>query len=53
MFAIERQNKIREKLVQERRVDVVELSELFAVTEVSIRRDVDKLENEGWLVISY
>lgn len=53
MFAIERQNKIREKLVQERRVDVVELSELFSVTEVTIRRDLDKLENEGFLIKTY
>ena len=38
MFAIERLNKIKELLYQEKRVDVFELSELFSVTEATIRR---------------
>ncbi|MGI6778896.1 MAG: DeoR/GlpR family DNA-binding transcription regulator [Acetivibrionales bacterium] len=53
MFAIERQNKIKEKLIKEKRVDVFELSELFSVTEVTIRRDLDKLEQEGFLIKTY
>jgi len=53
MFAIERHNKIKEKLLREKRVDVFELSELFSVTEVTIRRDLDKLEQEGFLVKTY
>lgn len=53
MFAIERQNKIKEKLFKEKRVDVFELSELFSVTEVTIRRDLDKLEQEGFLIKTY
>jgi DeoR family fructose operon transcriptional repressor len=53
MFAIERLNKIKEMLFKEKRVDVFELSELFAVTEVTIRRDLDKLEQQGFLVKIY
>lgn len=53
MFAIERLNKIKEILFQEKRVDVFELSKMFSVTEVTIRRDLDKLEQEGFLVKTY
>ncbi len=53
MFAIERQNKIKEILFKEKRVDVVELSNLFSVTEVTIRRDLDKLQREGFLIKTY
>jgi DeoR family fructose operon transcriptional repressor len=53
MFAIERINKIKERLFKEKRVDVFELSELFSVTEVTIRRDLDKLEQMGFLVKTY
>jgi DeoR/GlpR family transcriptional regulator of sugar metabolism len=53
MFAIERQNRIREILYKEKRVDVFELSKLFSVTEVTIRRDLDKLEQEGFLIKTY
>ncbi|MGI6668185.1 MAG: DeoR/GlpR family DNA-binding transcription regulator [Acetivibrionales bacterium] len=53
MFAIERLNKIKEILFREKRVDVFELSEMFSVTEVTIRRDLDKLEQEGFLIKTY
>lgn len=53
MFAIERLNKIKEILFKKKRVDVFELSELFSVTEVTIRRDLDKLEQEGFLIKTY
>jgi len=53
MFAIERLNKIKEILFREKRVDVFELSELFSVTEATIRRDLDKLEQEGFLIKTY
>ena len=53
MFAIERQNRIKEILYKEKRVDVFELSKLFSVTEVTIRRDLDKLEQEGFLIKTY
>ena len=53
MFAIERQNRIKEILYKEKRVDVFDLSALFSVTEVTIRRDLDKLEQEGFLIKTY
>lgn len=53
MFAIERLNKIKEILFREKRIDVYELSEKFSVTEVTIRRDLDKLEQMGLLVKFY
>lgn len=53
MLAIERRNAILEKLQAERRVVVSELSTLFNVSEETIRRDLDKLENEGLAIKSY
>ena len=43
MLAAERRNLILEKLQEERRVVVSELSDLFGVSEETIRRDLDKL----------
>lgn len=53
MLAIERRNAILEKLQVERRVVVNELSELYNVSEETIRRDLDKLENDGYAIKSY
>ncbi len=53
MLAIERRNAILEKLRAEHRVVVSELSILFDVSEETIRRDLDKLENEGVAIKSY
>lgn len=53
MLAIERRNAILEKLQAERRVVVSELSNLFDVSEETIRRDLEKLENEGFVIKSY
>lgn len=53
MLAIERRNAILEKLQAERRVVVGELSELYDVSEETIRRDLDKLENDGFAIKSY
>ena len=53
MLAIERRNAILEKLQVERRVVVSELSAIFEVSEETIRRDLDKLENEGYVIKSY
>ncbi len=53
MLAIERRNAILEKLQIERRVVVSELSELYEVSEETIRRDLDKLENDGFAIKSY
>jgi DeoR/GlpR family transcriptional regulator of sugar metabolism len=53
MLAIERRNSILEKLQAERRVVVSELSILYDVSEETIRRDLEKLENEGYVIKSY
>ena len=53
MLAIERRNAILEKLQAERRVVVSELSTLFDVSEETIRRDLEKLESDGYAIKSY
>ena len=53
MLAAERRNLILEKLQEERRVVVSELSSQFGVSEETIRRDLDKLDKEGYAVKSY
>ena len=40
-------DKIRHKVETEGEVSVTELSELYDVTEETIRRDLEKLKNEG------
>ncbi len=47
MLAVERRNQILEKLQDEKKVVVSELSSHFEVSEETIRRDLDKLEKEG------
>lgn len=53
MLALERRNRILEKLQAEKRVVVSELSQLYEVSEETIRRDLDKLEKEGYATKSY
>ena len=53
MLAIERRNAILEKLQAERRVVVSELSQMYKVSEETIRRDLEKLENDGFAIKSY
>lgn len=53
MLALERRNLILEKLQEEKRVVVSELSQLYNVSEETIRRDLEKLENEGYAIKSY
>ncbi len=53
MLAIERRNEILEKLQKEKRVVVSELSKTYAVSEETIRRDLEKLENDGYVIKSY
>ena len=53
MLAAERRMRILEKLQEEKKVVVSELSEAFEVSEETIRRDLDKLEKEGLAVKSY
>ncbi len=53
MLAAERKNLILEKLQDEKRVVVSELSELFDVSEETIRRDLDKLDKMGLATKTY
>jgi len=53
MLAVERKNRILAILQSEKRVVVGELSKRFDVSEETIRRDLEKLENEGLVVKSY
>ena len=53
MLALERRNLILEKLQIEKRVVVSELSQLYGVSEETIRRDLEKLENDGLAIKSY
>ena len=53
MLAVERRNLILEKLQEEKKVVVSELSALFDVSEETIRRDLDKLDKEGLATKSY
>ncbi|WP_077622403.1 DeoR/GlpR family DNA-binding transcription regulator [Sediminibacillus massiliensis] len=53
MLAVERQQRILYLLNEQKTVKVTELSEFFSVTEETIRRDLEKLENEKKLARSY
>lgn len=53
MLAAERRTLILEKLMDEKKVVVSELGELFGVSEETIRRDLDKLTKEGMAIKSY
>ena len=49
MFAVERKNIIKRFLAENKKVSVAKLSELLEVSEVTIRRDLEALENSGFL----
>jgi len=53
MLAIERRTQILATLEAERRVLVPELARQYAVSEETIRRDLEKLEKEGLLKKTY
>ncbi len=53
MLAIERKDDILAILQKEKRVLVSELSQKYSVTEETIRRDLDKLEKEGYVKKTY
>ena len=52
-LAIERKNLILEKLTRDKKVVVSELSAEFECSEETIRRDLEKLEKEGFAIKSY
>lgn len=53
LLAIERKNQILAILQDEKKVVVTELSTRFDVSEETIRRDLDKLEKEGYIKKAY
>ncbi|MEG0108697.1 MAG: DeoR/GlpR family DNA-binding transcription regulator, partial [Lachnospiraceae bacterium] len=53
MLAVERRNLILEKLQKDKRVVVSEISQLYNVSEETIRRDLDKLDKDGLAIKSY
>lgn len=53
MLAQERRNLILERLQEDKSVVVSELSQLYEVSEETIRRDLDKLEKGGYATKSY
>ena len=53
MLAVERRKMILEKVHAEKKVIVSELSKEFDVSEETIRRDLDKLADEGHVIKSY
>ena len=53
MLAMERISKIKELVINQGNVKVSDLAVLFEVTEETIRRDLQKLEDENFLVRSY
>lgn len=53
MFGIERLQIIRKIMIEEKSVEVTSLSKKLGVSEVTIRRDFDKLEKEGLVVKTY
>lgn len=50
MFAIERIRIIKTYLIEQKKVSVNQLSKMLDVSEVTIRRDLEKLEDEGFLI---
>lgn len=53
MLALERRNLILEKLQEDKKVVVSSLSRQFGVSEETIRRDLEKLEADGFAIKSY
>lgn len=53
MSAKDRINTIQQIITKDRKVNVSELSRLFEVTEETIRRDLEKLEKQGFLTRTY
>lgn len=53
MLAAERQRKILQEVKNKRAAKIFELSQLFNVSEMTIRRDLEKLNSEGVLQRTY
>ena len=53
MLALERRKLILQKVYEQKKVIVSELSKEFDVSEETIRRDLEKLADEGHVIKSY
>lgn len=53
MLVITRRSQIKEILLARKSITVSELSKMFSVTEETIRRDLQQLENSGFLTRTY
>lgn len=53
MNGMDRLYTIKQILINEKKVNVSDLSKKFSVTEETIRRDLEKLENEGFATRTY
>lgn len=49
MFSVERINIIKQILLEKGRTDIASLTELLGVSDVTVRKDLDKLEGDGFL----
>ncbi|MBN1498762.1 MAG: DeoR/GlpR transcriptional regulator [Spirochaetes bacterium] len=50
MFAAERKRIIKKYLLENSKAEVVKISDILDVSEVTVRRDFEKLEHEGFLI---
>lgn len=53
MLSVTRKQKIKEYILEKKSATVIELAEMFTVTDETIRRDLTQLEKEGVLMRSY
>ncbi len=53
MFSYERLQRIKQILYEQKRMDVSALSSQLAVSETTIRRDLEKLQEQGFLTKTY
>ena len=53
MLALERRQNVLLRLQREKSASVSELSSYYKVSDETIRRDLDKLEKEGYIIKSY
>jgi len=53
MFAPERKKRIKEIVLENKQIEVSQLSKILGVSDVTIRRDLEKLEEEHFLTRAY
>ena len=53
MFAPERKKRIKEIVLEQKQIEVSQLSKILDVSDVTIRRDLEKLEKELFLTRTY